>query len=268
MINAMPMTAARWRDCAKPEEMLWHVGAKQNDRVLRLFACACCRIVWPLIPTVTGRNAVVVSERFAEGQATAEELQAASQKARTAQSSGAWLAQWAAAEAAGTDAWQAAQWASAWSAEAAAEAAAGSAALGSARLSLHDLCAMTWHQTRKMQCDVLRDLFGNPFRSARFPTYALLWKSGRIVREAQAIYDSRHLQDLPALAKLLEEAGCDDAEILSHCRGGDGHVRGCWVLDGLLGHRGRAAEQTPPGQTPPGPWQRPRFSFRFAQTKR
>jgi hypothetical protein len=39
---------------------------------------------------------------------------------------------------------------------------------------------------------------------------------------------------MPALADALEAAGCTDAEILAHCRSGDEHVRGCWVVDLLL----------------------------------
>jgi hypothetical protein len=37
------------------------------------------------------------------------------------------------------------------------------------------------------------------------------------------------------LADALEEAGCTDAAILSHLRGPGPHVRGCWVVDLLLG---------------------------------
>jgi hypothetical protein len=51
---------------------------------------------------------------------------------------------------------------------------------------------------------------------------------------AQAIYDERRFDDLPILADALEEAGCDDEDILSHCRGLGPHVRGCWGLDLIL----------------------------------
>jgi len=40
---------------------------------------------------------------------------------------------------------------------------------------------------------------------------------------------------LPVLADALEEAGCTDADLLGHLRGPGPHVRGCWVLDLLLG---------------------------------
>jgi hypothetical protein len=48
-------------------------------------------------------------------------------------------------------------------------------------------------------------------------------------------YDARAFDRLPLLADALEEAGCADADILAHCRSGGGHLRGCWVVDLLLG---------------------------------
>ena len=52
---------------------------------------------------------------------------------------------------------------------------------------------------------------------------------------AQSIYDARAFDRLPLLADALEDAGCADADILSHCRTPGEHVRGCWVVDLLLG---------------------------------
>jgi hypothetical protein len=40
---------------------------------------------------------------------------------------------------------------------------------------------------------------------------------------------------MPILADALEDAGCDNADILQHCRGAGEHVRGCWVVDLVLG---------------------------------
>jgi hypothetical protein len=54
-------------------------------------------------------------------------------------------------------------------------------------------------------------------------------------RLAEATYENRRWEDLPVLADALEEAGCDDADILGHCRGPGPHTRGCWVIDCLLG---------------------------------
>ena len=49
------------------------------------------------------------------------------------------------------------------------------------------------------------------------------------------IDDDRAFDRLPVLADALQDAGCDNADILTHCRSGGEHVRGCWVLDLLLG---------------------------------
>jgi hypothetical protein len=41
---------------------------------------------------------------------------------------------------------------------------------------------------------------------------------------------------MPILADALQDAGCDNEEVLDHCRAADGvHVRGCWVVDLVLG---------------------------------
>jgi hypothetical protein len=37
------------------------------------------------------------------------------------------------------------------------------------------------------------------------------------------------------LADSIQDAGCDHPEILTHCRGDGPHVRGCWVVDLVLG---------------------------------
>jgi hypothetical protein len=80
----------------------------------------------------------------------------------------------------------------------------------------------------------LRDIFGNPFRPA---SLAPAWRTPAALKLAEAIYDERAFDRLPILADALEEAGCNDADILTHCRGGGDHVRGCWVVDWILGKK-------------------------------
>jgi hypothetical protein len=82
------------------------------------------------------------------------------------------------------------------------------------------------------QCDLLRCIFGNPFRPVAFDPK---WRSETVVALAAAIYEERAFDRLPILADALEEAGCDHADVLSHCRGDGPHARGCWVVDGVLG---------------------------------
>jgi hypothetical protein len=49
------------------------------------------------------------------------------------------------------------------------------------------------------------------------------------------MYDARAFDRMPALGNALEQSGCVDAAVLSHCRGPGEHVRGCWVVDVVLG---------------------------------
>src|SRR5262249_30299121 len=84
---------------------------------------------------------------------------------------------------------------------------------------------------RRCQVALLRDIVGNPFRSVAVD----LWNGATVVHLALAIYDDRAFDRLPILAAALEAAGCTDQDILAHCRGGGEHVRGCWVVDLLLG---------------------------------
>lgn len=92
------------------------------------------------------------------------------------------------------------------------------------------------------QVAILRCIFGNPFRRTPIEPTWLTWNGGAILQLAQVILDERRLPEgrlevdrLAILADALEEAGCTDAAILTHLRGPGPHVRGCWVLDLLLG---------------------------------
>ena len=102
---------------------------------------------------------------------------------------------------------------------------------------------------------LLRDIFGNVFRQERWRWTKprggdpgnvvhcmdsrlrqwLRWHDGLVRKIAQTIYDERRFEDMPVLADALEEAGCKNEEMLNHCRGEGLHVRGCWVVDLLLG---------------------------------
>jgi hypothetical protein len=93
----------------------------------------------------------------------------------------------------------------------------------------------TYFGERKVQCALLRDIFGNPFRPAAFNPAWRAWRDGTLTHLAQAIYDDRAFDRLPILADALEEAGCADRGLLDHCRGPGPHVRGCWAVDLVLG---------------------------------
>ena len=52
---------------------------------------------------------------------------------------------------------------------------------------------------------------------------------------AQTIYDWRRFDDMSKLGDVLEAAGCNEPEVLGHCRARNRHVRGCWLIDAMLG---------------------------------
>jgi hypothetical protein len=86
------------------------------------------------------------------------------------------------------------------------------------------------------QAALLRDMFGLlPFRPVTIDPAWLRWNWGTVPAIARRVYDERAFYDLPILADALTDAGCDNQEMIDHCRSEGPHVRGCWVLDLLLG---------------------------------
>ena len=80
--------------------------------------------------------------------------------------------------------------------------------------------------------ELLRDLFGNPFRPV---VLSPSWRTSTLVTLAETIYDERAFDRLPILADALEEGGCGSVELLAHCRSPGRHARGCWAVDLVLG---------------------------------
>lgn len=85
---------------------------------------------------------------------------------------------------------------------------------------------------RNAQLELVRDIFGPlPFRPV---SVTPAWITLTVTRLATAIYTDRAFDRLPILADALEDAGCCNADILTHCRQPGEHCRGCWVVDLLL----------------------------------
>jgi hypothetical protein len=82
------------------------------------------------------------------------------------------------------------------------------------------------------RCQMIREMFGNPFRPVTLDVSCL---TSTVTQLAEAIYQERAFDRMPILADALEDAGCTDQDMLEHCRAGGEHVRGCWVVDRLLG---------------------------------
>jgi hypothetical protein len=234
------MTEAEWLGSNDPQPMLELLQGKVSDRKLRLFACACCRCIWHLLTDQRIREAVEISERYAEKAATDEELIAiASQMLEESWGLGGGGDRSSAAYYAINPRWDNAycedglmatspySW---WAALSCANEASGNVGGRPSPQSLDEVVA-----EQKNQCNLLRCIFSNPFRHILLDLSLLRWRDATIPRLAQQMYDARDFASMPILADALEEAGCTNGDILEHCRGPGPHVRGCWVVDLILG---------------------------------
>lgn len=228
------MTENEWLEGKDPNEMLlWLIESKPSERKIRLFCCACCRRIWHLLSDDRCRNAVEVAERFADELASDEELKKAGEGADDAadEAEDSDLSYFkklalvgscnAAAFAVDVNAIAAAEWA--------VYAVAGSNAVYDKNEEARRLAA--YNLEIKNQANILRDIFGNPFRPVTFDKSFL---TSKVICLAREIYDDSDFERLPLLAVTLEQAGCTNQEILSHCRGPRPHARGCWALDAIL----------------------------------
>jgi hypothetical protein len=96
---------------------------------------------------------------------------------------------------------------------------------------LHLLPHFRGREESPKTCDLLRDIFGNPFRPVAIDPR---WRSSTVLDLARAIEAESLFERMPILADALMDAGCDDEALLRHCQRADEHVKGCWVIDLLL----------------------------------
>ena len=89
-----------------------------------------------------------------------------------------------------------------------------------------------YFKEKEKQAALLRDVLNIPDSRVRFNAR---WLTRATKALAETIYAERAFERMPILGDALEEVGCDNTDILDHCRGGGPHVRGCWVVDLLLG---------------------------------
>jgi hypothetical protein len=215
------MTEEHWIRCGESEAIsrnwarLTALGDRISPRKLRLFVCACCRTV-PVIANEAHRQAIEIAEQFADGEVTDEVREAADQVAFRAIGMGALPARYCIGR---LDKVSDARYAS--------HAAAG------AQRTIGTVEEQMTQKKRDLlrNAELLHDVFGDTFCPVVFLPE---WRTRTTVAMAQQIYASRDFSALPILADALEDAGCDNLDILAHCRGPGPHVRGCWIVDLLL----------------------------------
>jgi hypothetical protein len=254
-------TRAEWEaTTASPElirPFLFHFerqeAGKLTQRKLRLIACTAARCLWKQLPEQALQKAVEVGERFADGAATEKEREKAS---------------WAAFEvynglelAYGIDegiemySLPPRERAEAWRALSTVGLAFSCVKPELDFTTIADTCHTVpglllpvakyrkgysvehgyqfgYDQVKDPLPPLVRDILGHPFAPVRFDKR---WRSETVKLLTDGIAAEGKFDRLPILADALEEAGCDDADILSHCRGPGPHVRGCWVADLIRG---------------------------------
>jgi biotin carboxyl carrier protein len=244
------MTEAEWLACTNPNTMVEFLRGKVSDRKLRLFGCASARSVQANLEHEVSRKGIEVLERFADARSTVNEYEVMAVVVKSVQ--------------VGT-------YYSRPHPEAPPFVMVGSLVTPSTVVAIIEemkifneivsvcfgvisevlvnnediveygtplfriiptVAIPDWGRTPHHQVPLVHDIFGNPFRS---PVIDDAWLSQTVTSFVQVVYEAHDFNTMPILADALEEAGCTDAAILGHLRGPGPHVRGCWVLDLLLG---------------------------------
>jgi hypothetical protein len=242
------VTESDWLSSTDPQAMLAFLRDRGpvSERKLQLFAVACCRDVLNIIDELEaagiglGRPAVMAAERLADGLATpAEVLRGVddyvglidSGSSRESQLLGGAL------PALARPAWDAAILASRHTNRARYREAEsrGMRRRGERGLPLEESTAEAVAAAAPMparHCAFVRDIFSASFRPVDFDPS---WRTESVVALARGVYEERAFERLPVLGDALEDAGCSDEVVLAHCRKYGAHVRGCLVVDSVLG---------------------------------
>jgi hypothetical protein len=209
------ITESEWLIGTDPMPMLRRIQKGGSARKMRLLAVMPARLRWAEIPEKPFREAIETAERHADGRATDDEL--AAYREQLYGYVGSQFPDWISQE---------------------------------TNRVVHSLAFTTTYKpplrplvpggtwtfcaslVGEALCPIIRDIFGNPFRPV---TFSPAWRTDTAVALARQMYDAREFGAMPILADALQDAGCEDEQILSHCLSDGAHVRGCWVVDLVLG---------------------------------
>jgi hypothetical protein len=206
---------SRWTIVADRQRLANELAGWVSRRKVRLFACACCRRLWDQL-TDESRTLLLLGEKHADKKANPSALPTSR------------------GELTFFDDFLSAVRMAAYRHDSLEVMINAVTAARSARAKASEEKGLdrAYRHEAAAQIELLRDIFGNPFHPVSFSPE---WRTGTAVALAKQMYDSRDFGAMPILADALQDAGCDDEQILSHCRGPGPHARGCWVVDLVLG---------------------------------
>jgi hypothetical protein len=236
--------ADEWRSSPDPARLVELLGDRLTLRRARLFAVGYCRVHQNWITSAVARRLLELLERIAGGMESESRLAEIPPQLADDQRGGAGLVRAAVIQ----DSWtprlahyithlQSLQY-PVRELDRGAAIAYASRQSGPAPRDVH--ADHPWHrvfQTAyfefiKPKADLLRCLFANPFGPVAFDP---AWLTSTVRAMARGMYEGREFSAMPILADALQDAGCESEELLGHCRGPGPHVRGCWVVDLVLG---------------------------------
>jgi hypothetical protein len=216
------MIEGEWLACSDPLGLLRAIPSPPR-RKRELFACACCRHLWAKLTDPRTRRAVEIAEQFIDGAASRDELLDACGPARAVS--------YGYSQVNKARGYRVADFVASAVARCCLSIADNSRDVveHAAHLASQsdDIPAEWQHQSA-----LVRDIFSNPFHSVAFRP---AWRTDTAVALTRRMYELRDFGAMPILADALQDAGCEREEILNHCRGDGPHVRGCWVVDLVLG---------------------------------
>jgi hypothetical protein len=224
-----------WKRSKNPYKLarMVHLRGVKADRKFRLVAVAFCRRFWAKL-NKGQRRLVEAVERHVGGEAGDDEVQRAARAIR-----GSADRSWPVAIASGE------AWPCLASAIGKLLGLGGSTEPGELAGELRGpygrylTDAAEWRRECDWCCDIVRDILADAFHPVPIVPS---WKTPAVLGLAEGAYEDRALPDgtldgvrLAILADAIEEAGCREPHVLEHLRGPGPHVRGCWVIDSILG---------------------------------
>ena len=244
------MTAEEWLAEIDFRRRFRFVEARLSERKRRLLAVAFCRAIWHVNRNETLQTTVELAETFADGNSTVQELDHFKQLCREVairsheeyvRLSSVPLYEGDVAlnydPTPDANRWEL-ESELAWTASYVANTpihveATGDRAMIVAELGLLDRVRMPRREFREGEFgELVAEIAGNPFEPVEFLPE---WRTSTATALAREMYRSRDFSAMPILADALQDAGCDSAAVLDHCRDPNAiHVRGCWAVDLLL----------------------------------
>jgi hypothetical protein len=235
------VTEKRWAVSTNPVSLLKHLTDSMSNRKRRLLCVACCSCVLHLLVHKQCRKALALAERFADGKATEDDLESEHECSEDVHS----LAD-AAYQNVSTLDEKSNPFTRLSNQERLAALDATEAVYGTVDPCLGDSdseevgvigvvsCVVAANRGKlTKEVALIRDIFGNPFKPV---VVERSWLTSDVVALARGIYAKKAFDRMPILADALQDAGCANEDVLSHCRDTSlTHVRGCWVVDLLLG---------------------------------